>query len=335
MPWKAVNLPFHQMLERIRAGDKSALACAITLVEQRAPERIPLLRGLFPFTGGAQIIGITGAPGSGKSTLIAQAIRAYRQQQKRVGVIAVDPTTPYSGGSTLGDRVRIQNGPGASDAFIRSMANRGRLGSIAPATADVATLLDASGKNRILIETAGTGEDELDIMSVTDVLVALAVPGTEDDLPMGKAGLMEAADIFVINKSDRDGVNQLEAALRESLALNRRPDNWRPRIIKTVASTGEGVADMIAAVDAYFQFLQQHNLALSKAIAKWQVRLLQMVREHLTELLLGPEYGPLFEGFAVSVAERQLDPYTVMERLTGIVTGGSSASAKTKTLRAS
>jgi LAO/AO transport system kinase len=309
-----------RIVTSLRAGDESMLARTISLIERRAPERIALLKALFPFAGDARTVGITGAPGSGKSTLAGQVIRAYRQQGDTVAVIAVDPTSPYSGGATLGDRIRMQESAGDPGVFIRSMASRGQLGGLAPATADVATIFDASGWDRILIETVGVGQDQLDILSLADALIVLMVPGMSDDLQVAKAGIVEAADIFVINKSDHNGVEQIERALREGLSLNHRPDGWRPPIIQTVATTGTGVPDLISAVDAYFRFLQQHNLLHRKQVEKWQVRLVQMVREHLIERLLNPDFGALFRFYAAAVAERKTDPYTAVEHLLGSAT---------------
>jgi LAO/AO transport system kinase len=311
------------IVDKLRSGDENTLARAITLVEQRALERIPLLKALFPFTGRAQIIGLTGAPGSGKSTLAGQMIRAYRRRNKTVGVLAIDPTSPYSGGATLGDRIRMQNEVCDSGVFIRSMASRGQLGGLAPATADAAAVLDASGRDRILIETVGVGQDQLDIVSVADVLVVLTVPGMGDEVQVAKAGIMEAADVFVVNKSDREGADQAERILRDGVALTHRHLGWTPPIIRTIATTGNGVSDLVVAIDDYFHNLQQGDLAHHKATEKWRLRLLQMVREHLMEHLLNPDYRPLFQAYATAVAERRVDPYTIVERLLGRAMEGS------------
>jgi LAO/AO transport system kinase len=302
--------------ESVQRGEIGALARAITLVEQRAPGHVRLLKTLFPSTGHAQIIGITGPPGSGKSTLAGQLIRGYRQQHKRVAVIAVDPTSPYSGGATLGDRIRMQQFASDSGVFIRSMASRGQIGGLAPTTADVATVLDASGWDCILVETVGVGQDQVDVVSVADAVMVLMVPGMGDDVQLAKAGIVEAADIFVINKSDREGVEPTERALHECISLSRR-ESWAPRIVRTVATTGTGISELIGAVDSYFQFLRQNGLLLRKVIEKWQSRLVQMVREHLTERLLNPENGTLFRSYAAAIVERRTDPYTVVEHLLG------------------
>jgi LAO/AO transport system kinase len=324
-------LPVEELAERLRAGDEQALARAITLVEQRAPERTPLLKTLFPFTGRARIIGITGAPGVGKSTFVGQAIREYRRQEKTLGVIAVDPTSPYSGGATLGDRIRMQqiSDPGV---FIRSMASRGQLGGLAPATADVVTLLDVGGCDRVLVETVGVGQDQVDILSVADVVILLLAPGMSDDIQFAKAGIVEAADIFVLNKSDRDGADYLERSLRESLLLHHRADGWSPPIVKTIATSGEGVQDAISAVDGYFEFLRNHDLERRKAIEKWEARLVRMLREHLVERLFDADYAPLFRSYAAAVADHRTDPYTVVDRLIG---GAASDAPEVTSWRAS
>ena len=312
---KSDQQPIVRLIEKLRAGDRSALARTITLVEQRAPDGIRLLKALFSITGHAQIIGITGAPGSGKSTLAGQIVRAYRAGMKTVGVIAVDPTSAYSGGATLGDRIRMRNWDEDPDVFIRSMASRGQMGGLASTTADVATVFDASGWDRILIETVGVGQDQLDVVSVADVVAVLMVPGMSVDVQAAKAGIVEAADIFVINKSNREGVEQIERVLCEAVSLNHRPDGWTVPIIKTNAITGDGAPELIEAVDAYFEFIEQHELRRRKAIARWQARLLRMLRDRVAELLLDQELGPLFQSYVTAVVEQKMDPYTAVEDL--------------------
>src|SRR5215468_1365319 len=235
-------------VERIRSGDVRALARAISTIEDSRPESQALLKALFPFSGRARVIGLTGAPGAGKSTLVDQLAREYRKQQRTVGIIAVDPTSPYTGGAILGDRIRMQAHHADPGIYIRSMATRGFLGGLARTTTDVATALDASGKDLVLIETVGVGQDEVDIVRLADITVVILVPGMGDDVQTIKAGIMEIADIFVINKSDREGAERVEREIRALQSLATRSDRWTPLIVKTVASEGVGTAELAAAI---------------------------------------------------------------------------------------
>src|SRR5579859_678603 len=228
-------------VERVRSGDVRSLARAISAIENSAPESTELLKALFPYSGRARIAGLTGAPGAGKSTLVDQLAREYRQQEKTVGIIAVDPTSPYTGGAILGDRIRMQTHHADSGIYIRSMATRGFLGGLARTTADVTTALDASGKDIILVETVGVGQDEIEIVRLADITIVMLVPGMGDDVQSIKAGIMEIADIFVINKSDREGAERVEREIRALQTLATRHDGWTPPIVKTVASDGTGV----------------------------------------------------------------------------------------------
>ncbi len=290
------------------------------MVEQHAPERIPLLKALFPFTGKARILGVTGTPGSGKSTLVSQLIRLYRRQGNRVAVLAVDPTSPFSGGATLGDRIRMQDCSADPGVFIRSMASRGQIGGLAPSTGDVSTLLDASGWDRIIVETVGVGQDQLDILTVADATILLMLPGMGDDIQIAKAGVVEAADIFVINKADLDGADRIELVLHEGLSIGARRDDWTPPIVRTVATTGHGISDLSNSIDGYFKYLREGNRLLRKRVEKYKFRLLEMMRQHFIDRLTDPQFEPLFSACAQSVAERELDPYTAMERLLGTET---------------
>jgi len=235
-------------VERIRSGDVRSLAQAISAIEDSTPESSGLLKALFPYSGRARVIGLTGAPGSGKSTLVDQLAREYRKQHKTIGIIAVDPTSPYTGGAILGDRIRMQTHHADSGIYIRSMATRGFLGGLARTTADVAMVLDAAGKDLVVVETVGVGQDEIDIVRLADVTIVLLVPGMGDDVQTIKAGIMEIADIFVINKSDREGAERVEREIRAMQTLATRKDGWTPPIIKTVASEGKGIAELIAAI---------------------------------------------------------------------------------------
>jgi GTPase len=316
------NNQIQQWAERVRGGDVRALARTISAIEDGAPESLELLKTLFPHSGRARVIGLTGAPGSGKSTMVDQLAREYRKQKKTVGIIAVDPTSPYTGGAILGDRIRMQAHHADPGIFIRSMATRGFLGGLARATTDVATVLDASGKDIILIETVGVGQDEVDIVRLADVTVVILVPGMGDDVQTIKAGIMEIADIFVINKSDREGADRVEREIRAMQTLAVRKDQWTPPIIKTVASEGRGITELAAAIQNYEQYLRQQNLLLKKKISNWQERLIEMLRDALLERLVKErmQQGDVAR-LAADVAEHRRDPYSLVEEIVTSFTG--------------
>ena len=311
-----MDSPIQSWVERIRTGEVRALARAISTIEDGRPESTLLLKALFPYSGTARVIGITGSPGAGKSTLVDQLAREYRKQQHTVGIIAVDPTSPYTGGAILGDRIRMQAHHADAGIYIRSMATRGFLGGLARATNDVATVLDASGKNMVLIETVGVGQDEIDIVRLADVTVVLLVPGMGDDVQTIKAGIMEIADIFVINKSDREGAERVEREIRAMQTLSIRKDAWTPPIVKTVASEGRGVADLAAAIANYEKFLQNKDLLLRKKISHWRERLVEMLRQELLERLLRESLSEdELARLAAEVAEHRRDPYSLVEEV--------------------
>jgi LAO/AO transport system kinase len=305
-------------VDRIRAGDVRALARAISTIEDNRPESRELLKSLFNFTGRARVIGLTGAPGAGKSTLVDQLAREYRKQERTIGILAVDPTSPYTGGAILGDRIRMQSHHADPGIYIRSMATRGNLGGLARATTDAATVLDAAGKDIVLIETVGVGQDEIDIVRLADVTVVILVPGMGDDVQTIKAGIMEIADIFVINKSDREGADRVEREIRSMQSLAIRSDKWTPPIVKTVAMDGKGVPELAAAIVNYEQFLEQKDLLLKKKISSWRERLIEMLRDGLLERLLS-ERLPEEEiaRLAAEIAEHKRDPYSLVEEIVG------------------
>jgi LAO/AO transport system kinase len=305
-------------VDRIRAGDVRALARAISTIEDNRPESRDLLKAVFNFTGRARVIGMTGAPGAGKSTLVDQLAREYRKQERTVGILAVDPTSPYTGGAILGDRIRMQSHHADPGIYIRSMATRGNLGGLARATTDAATVLDAAGKDLVLIETVGVGQDEKDIVSLADVTVVILVPGMGDDVQTIKAGIMEIADIFVINKSDREGADRVEREIRSMQSLAIRSDKWTPPIVRTVAMDGRGVPELAADIVNYEQFLEQKDLLLKKKISSWRERLIEMLRDGLLERLLS-ERLPEEEiaRLAAEVAEHMREPYSLVEEIVG------------------
>ena len=286
------------------------------MVENRSSGCSDLLKALFPHTGKARIIGMTGAPGAGKSTLVDQLAKLYRKQNRTVGIIAVDPTSPYTGGAILGDRIRMQAHHADTGIYIRSMATRGFLGGLARATADVATVLDASGKDLVLIETVGVGQDEIDIVRLADVTVVILVPGMGDDVQTIKAGIMEIADIFVINKSDREGAERVEREIRAMQTLAIRKDKWTPPIVKTIATEAKGIEELAAAVAGYEQYLEKEHLSVKKRISNWRERLVEMLRESLLERVLREQLSPeKLEGYAQEIAEHKRDPYSLVEEL--------------------
>ena len=310
-----LNQQLQASIERLRSGEPLALARAISAVENRAPGWSELLKALFPHTGKARIVGLTGAPGSGKSTLVDQLAKHYRKENQTVGIIAVDPTSPYTGGAILGDRIRMQDHHADTGIYIRSMATRGSLGGLARATADVATVLDASGRDRILIETVGVGQDEVDIVRLADVTVVILVPGMGDDVQTIKAGIMEIADIFVINKSDRDGAERVEREIRALQSLATRNDGWTPPVVKTVATEGTGTKELADAIIGYEAYLKRENLSFKKNVENWQERLIEMLRDAMLEKARAQMDGGSVARYAAEIAEHKRDPYTLVEEI--------------------
>ena len=304
-------------VDQVRSGDPRALARAISTIENRTPGWSELLKALFPHSGHARILGLTGPPGAGKSTLVDQLARHYRKENKTVGIIAVDPTSPYTGGAILGDRIRMQEHFSDPGIYIRSMATRGSLGGLARTTADVATVLDAAGRDLVMIETVGVGQDEVDIVRLADITIVILVPGMGDDVQTIKAGIMEIADIFVINKSDREGAERVEREIRALQSLAVRSDNWTPPIVKTVASQGAGIAELAAAIQDYDAYLGKENLILQKKVQNWQERLVEMLRDALLDKARGQLTNGAVAGYAAEVAEHKRDPYALVEEIVG------------------
>ena len=302
-------------MQRLREGDARALARAISTVENRSPGWSELLKALFPHSGQARILGLTGSPGAGKSTLVDQLAKHYRKENKTVGIIAVDPTSPYSGGAILGDRIRMQDHFSDAGIYIRSMATRGSLGGLARATADVTTVLDASGRDLIMIETVGVGQDEIDIVRLADITIVILVPGMGDDVQTIKAGIMEIADIFVINKSDREGAERVEREIRAMQTLAVRADHWTPPVVKTVASEGIGIKELAAAIGEYEAHLKKENLVLKRNIQNWQERLVEMLRDALLDRARDHLSDGKAVQYAEQVAEHKRDPYTLIEEI--------------------
>jgi LAO/AO transport system kinase len=300
---------------QIREGDLRALARAATAVENRAPASVDLLKELFPHTGKAAVIGITGAPGSGKSTLAGEFARVCRAASQRVGILSIDPSSPFSGGAILGDRIRMQEHCADAGVFIRSMATRGWLGGLARSATEMCLLLDAAGFDVILVETVGVGQAEVDIARLAAVTVLVLMPGMGDDVQAIKAGIMEIADVFVINKSDQPGADRLELEIRANLSLAARPDGWMPPIVHTVASEGKGVAE---ALEQARRFLETRGQDERRETEVWSMRLRQMVRERLLEFCPVEQ----LESAAGEVAARRVDPFTAVSQLLQRVKNG-------------
>jgi LAO/AO transport system kinase len=293
-----------------------AISRALTVIENATPESAALLKELFPHSGQARIIGITGAPGAGKSTLVDQLAREYRKQQQTIGIIAVDPTSPYTGGAILGDRIRMQAHHADEGIYIRSMATRGFLGGLARATFDAATVLDASGKNIVMVETVGVGQDEVDIVRLADVTVVILVPGMGDDVQSIKAGIMEIADIFVINKSDREGADRVEKEVRAMQSLAARKDQWTPAIVRTVASEGKGTEELAQAIAGYEKYQEKNDLRLKKKALSWRERLIEMLREALVQRAMQKSLSEeKLNEYAAQVAAHARDPYTLVDEI--------------------
>lgn len=287
---------------RILSGDLRSLARAATAVENRTPESESLMKELFPHTGKATILGITGPPGAGKSTLVDQFTQSLRSRQVNVGIIAVDPSSPFTGGAILGDRIRMLHHHADPGVFIRSMATRGNLGGLARGTLEMALLLDAAGREMILIETVGVGQDEVEIARLADVTAVVLVPGMGDDVQAIKAGIMEIADVFLINKADQPGADRLEQELRAMLSISPRQTGIP--IVKTVASTGEGIGEALDTISKIKANKRQDHASM------WKPRLIEMLRERLLQRVP----MDLLDEAAGSVARRETTPYDVVER---------------------
>ena len=303
-------------VERILSRDTRAVARAISQIENDTPAAAEILKSLFTHTGRGLIVGVTGAPGAGKSSLVDKLALHYRAQNKSVGIIAVDPSSPFSGGALLGDRIRMQTLATDPHVFIRSMATRGNLGGLARATVDAVAVLDAAGYDRVLVETVGVGQDEVDIVKAADVSIVVLVPGMGDDIQAIKAGIMEIGDVFVINKAEREGVERTERELIALLEMSARPDGWHPPIVRTVATQNRGITEFAEAIERYAEFRRENRASLARRVGVAENRIIELLRERLLKLAMNEALseGALRE-LASEVATRQRDPYTIVESI--------------------
>ncbi|HEV2450898.1 MAG TPA: methylmalonyl Co-A mutase-associated GTPase MeaB [Streptosporangiaceae bacterium] len=320
-----------RLIERARRGDTRALARLISLVEDGAPQLRQVMRALVPLAGGARVIGLTGPPGVGKSTITGALVKAYRRQDLRVGVLAVDPSSPFTGGALLGDRVRMQDHALDSGVFIRSMASRGHLGGLAAATPQALRVLDAAGFDLIMIETVGVGQAEVEIAGLADSTIVLVAPGMGDAIQAAKAGILEVADMFVVNKADRPQAQQTVRDLRNMIALAPPAEGpgggppWKTPIVSTVATTGEGVADLVARLDAHWSWLagngERERRRLARAREEVTALAVASIRHRMGRL---PEGNGLDE-VAGRVAVGELDPYAAADQLVGTLVTTNAA----------
>ena len=297
------------------SGDVRSLARAISAVEEQRPGAVGLLREVFPRTGRATVLGLTGAPGSGKSSLVDRLVGAFRAEGRRVAVVAVDPSSAFSGGAILGDRIRMQRHARDEGVFIRSMATRGHLGGLARATNDAVDLIDAAGFDPILVETVGVGQDEIEVVRTADAVAVVLVPGMGDDIQAIKAGILEIADLFVINKADHPGADKLEAELTYMLDLVEGPARPRPAIVRTVAVRGEGIDELRRSVQAFLGSAGHERRAArrrERAEARLRAVLAERVVRWVVERTLE---GGAWDGVVEDIAARRVDPYTAVEGL--------------------
>ena len=301
------------LVDDIRAGKSRAVARAITLVENKDPQAAEFMRPVFLARGEALVLGVTGAPGSGKSTLADQLIEHYRRLSLPVGVVAVDPSSPFTGGAILGDRIRMMRHSLDPGVFIRSMATRGHLGGLAKATGEVIAVFEAAGKRVVLVETVGVGQDEVEVVKLADVVLVVLTPGQGDDIQAFKAGIMEIADIFVLNKADSPGADRLEKQLRAMLELGLK-DKSLPAVVKTVATEGRGTKELAAAVDA---FLRQSDGGLRESRKKRLIHwlLLDTLQAKLLDWVSGGLSPEEFEGYVEKIYRKESDPYTVADSI--------------------
>ena len=307
------------IVERLLQGDRRALARMLTLIEATAPQARRYLAELHQYTGHAHIIGITGSPGAGKSTLVTRIVRELRQRERKVGVIAVDPTSPFSGGAILGDRIRMMELAGDPNVFIRSMASRGNLGGLAASTYDVVRAMDAAGYDPILIETVGTGQAEVEVMRAAQTILVVIAPGMGDDIQAIKAGILEIADIFVVSKADKAGADQTvaELAMLLSLVPHQRKASWRIPIQKTSSLQGTGIAELVDAIQRHRDYLQESNTLTERTQRQLRSEVQQLIQQAMMQALKSAVSEEEWQRLIEDMSERRRDPYSVAEELVG------------------
>jgi LAO/AO transport system kinase len=308
--------PVSELVERARGGDARAVARLISLVEDESPLLREVMAALAPHAGRAHIVGITGSPGVGKSTSTSALVSAYRAMGKRVGVLAVDPSSPFSGGALLGDRVRMQDHATDAGVFIRSMASRGHLGGLAWSTPQALRVLDAAGFDVVLVETVGVGQSEVEIAGMADTTLVLLAPGMGDGIQAAKAGILEVGDIYVVNKADRDGVQNVTRDLRAMLALaERAPDAWAPPILKTVASRNEGVDEVVAAIDDRLSWMKGNGVLVERRRSRARDEIEAIAMTALRSRFAHLHGDARLDVLAAKVADGDTDPYAAANEL--------------------
>ncbi len=308
------QLAVTELVRRARAGEPRAVARLISLVEDASPLLREVTETLAPHTGDAEIIGITGSPGVGKSTSTSAMVTAYRKQSRRVGVLAIDPSSPFSGGALLGDRVRMQEHATDRDVYIRSMASRGHLGGLAWATPQAIRVLDAAGCDVILVETVGVGQSEVDVAALADTTLVLLAPGMGDGIQAAKAGILEIGDVFVVNKSDREGADRVVRDVRSVLSLGAR-DAWRAPIVKTVAHTGEGIADVLDAIARHRTMLEATGGLVARRLRRARDEIEAIAVTALRSRFGDPRSHSDLDSLAARVVDGTLDPYRAADSL--------------------
>lgn len=305
------------IVERLLSGDRRALARMVTLIESDIPQVQQYLAELHPHTGRAQIIGVTGAPGAGKSTLVTRLVREFRQREHRVGVIAVDPSSPFTGGAILGDRIRMMELAGDPGVFIRSMASRGSLGGLAASTRDVVHALDAGGFDPIIIETVGTGQAEVEVMRTAQSVLVVVAPGMGDDIQAIKAGILEIADIFVVSKMDKPGADQTVAELAMLLSLDpqRRKHAWRIPIMKTSALKEQGLVELADAVQEHHRYLVESGMLAERTQRQGRSELHMLIQQAVAKALQAAVSEEEWQAFSEAIARRERDPYSIAQEL--------------------
>ena len=309
-------MSIQELSEKLFAGEPRAVARAITRVESGSAGAAELMKAVFPHTGKAVVIGITGSPGAGKSSLVDKLALYYKNAGDKIGIVCIDPSSPFSGGAILGDRIRMATLGMEKGVFIRSMATRGNLGGLSRATVDAVAILDAAGFDKVIVETVGVGQDEVEIVKTADVSVVVLVPGMGDDIQAIKAGIMEIGDVFVINKADREGVIRTQKELEALLGLAHRPDMWMPPIVRTIATESKGIEDLATSIAAYYKFQTtgDGSTVRRQAIAKW--RLLELLQERLlSDLMNRNGTSERLEKLALEIAEKKNDPYSAVEEI--------------------